>query len=93
MNDFLEETIEISKNEHTILVEKYRPATLDGYIGDKAFKEALASYIEKKDIPHLLFYNSSPGTGKCLDGDEYIDIQMDVTDDEYEILKKYELFE
>jgi DNA polymerase III delta prime subunit len=64
MNDFLEETIEISKNEHTILVEKYRPATLDGYIGDKAFKEALASYIEKKDIPHLLFYNSSPGTGK-----------------------------
>jgi len=64
MNQFLDEQIENVKPEHSILVEKYRPNSLNDYIGDKSFKDALASYIEKKDIPHLLFYNSSPGTGK-----------------------------
>ena len=64
MNDFLEEPAEINSDTHSIWVERYRPDTLDGYIAEKSFKLALESYIEKKDIPHLLFYNSSPGTGK-----------------------------
>lgn len=64
MNGFIEETEVTNKKEHYIFVEKYRPATLDGYISDKSFKDVLSSFIKKKDIPHLLFYNSSPGTGK-----------------------------
>lgn len=64
MNDFLEEPIKQDNNSHSIWVERYRPDTLDGYISDKSFKDILSSYIEKKDIPHLLFHNSSSGTGK-----------------------------
>lgn len=64
MNDFIEDPIEINRNEHTIWVEKNRPLTLDGYIADKIFKDTLSAFIAKKDIPHLLFYNSFSGTGK-----------------------------
>ena len=64
MNNFLEEPAEINRDTHSIWVERYRPDTLDTYIGEKSFKDVLASFIERKDIPHLLFYNSSPGSGK-----------------------------
>jgi len=93
MNDFFGIPAEAVVNNHSIWVERFRPSTLEDYIADKSFKDALQSFINKKDIPHLLFYNSSPGTGKCLDGNEYIDIQLDVSDDEYKILKKYEIIE
>jgi replication factor C small subunit len=49
--------------EHTIWIEKYRPSTLDGYIGNDVLKEKLQQYIADKDIPHLLFYGPA-GTGK-----------------------------
>jgi len=60
----LEETKEVVGNTHTIWVEKFRPAKLDDYVGDQQFKAVLQLFIDKKDIPHLLFHNTSPGTGK-----------------------------
>jgi len=51
------------KTEHTIWVERYRPDTLEGYVGNDAVKAKLAQYIETQDIPHLLFYGTA-GTGK-----------------------------
>lgn len=48
---------------NNIWVEKYRPATLDTYIGDAVLKERLAQYITQQDIPHLLFHGTA-GTGK-----------------------------
>lgn len=50
-------------NEHTIWVERWRPDTLEGYIGNDTLKEKFAHYIETQDIPHLLFYGTA-GTGK-----------------------------
>lgn len=50
-------------SEHTIWVEKYRPAILENYIGNQDLKDKLAHYIETQDIPHLLFYGTA-GTGK-----------------------------
>jgi replication factor C small subunit len=50
-------------NTISIWAEKYRPQTLADYIGNKDLLEKIKSYIEKKDIPHLLFYGSA-GTGK-----------------------------
>lgn len=63
MNDFIEQ-VEPVKIEHSIWVEKYRPTKLEEYISDKSFKDSMDAFIKKHDIPHLLFYNSTPGTGK-----------------------------
>lgn len=51
------------QTEHTIWTEKYRPDTLEGYVGNDALREKLQQYIETQDIPHLLFYGTA-GTGK-----------------------------
>lgn len=53
----------MNNNENTLLVEKYRPATLDEYIGNESLVEKFKIYIEKQDIPHLLLHGT-PGTGK-----------------------------
>jgi replication factor C small subunit len=44
-------------------IEKYRPKKLDEVIGQSAVVERLRSYIQQKNIPHLLF-SGPPGTGK-----------------------------
>jgi replication factor C small subunit len=49
--------------KHTIWVEKYRPDTLEGYIGNEFFIEKLNTWIEDNDIPHLLLAGPA-GTGK-----------------------------
>jgi replication factor C small subunit len=51
------------KGEHTIWVEKYRPKTLDKYICDEKTKAKMQEFIDKQDIPHLLF-PGTPGAGK-----------------------------
>ena len=42
--------------EHTLWVEKYRPTSLEGYIGNDLIVGKMNTYIEGGDIPHLLFY-------------------------------------
>lgn len=44
-------------------VEKYRPTTLDEYLGNDFLKSRIGTYIASGDIPHLLF-SGKPGTGK-----------------------------
>lgn len=46
-----------------IWCEKYRPETLNGYIGNDHLKSKFTHYLEIEDIPHLLFYGKA-GTGK-----------------------------
>jgi DNA polymerase III delta prime subunit len=46
-----------------LLVEKYRPKTLDEYIGNEHIKEKVKIYLQDNQIPNLLFYGS-PGVGK-----------------------------
>ena len=53
----------MEKLEHTLWVEKYRPATLDTYIGNEHLKSKVSKYLESGDLPHLLFYGRA-GTGK-----------------------------
>ena len=50
-------------NTNTLWVEKYRPDTLNGYIGNDTIVGKMKTYIEGGDIPHLLFYGRA-GTGK-----------------------------
>ena len=50
-------------NEHTLWVEKYRPQSLDTYIGNDQLKGKVKVYLESGDLPHLLLYGKA-GTGK-----------------------------
>ena len=49
--------------ENTLWVEKFRPDTLDGYVGNELVISKVKLYLENGDVPHLLFYGGA-GTGK-----------------------------
>ena len=48
---------------HSLWVEKYRPTTIDTYIGNDHLKSKVSVYLESGDLPHLLLYGKA-GTGK-----------------------------
>jgi len=49
--------------ENTLWVEKFRPKTLDGYVGNEHIIDKVKLYLKSGDVPHLLFYGGA-GTGK-----------------------------
>ena len=49
--------------QHTLYVEKYRPQSLDTYIGNETIKETFKRYLQSGDVPHLLLYGDA-GSGK-----------------------------
>ena len=53
----------ISKKINTLWVEKYRPSSLDTYIGNEHLKSKVNVYLESGDLPHLLLFGKA-GTGK-----------------------------
>jgi replication factor C small subunit len=46
--------------------EKYRPKTLDEFIGNEGVKLKMKGFIEQKDLPHLLFYGTAGGGKTAL---------------------------
>jgi DNA polymerase III delta prime subunit len=46
-----------------IWAEKYRPSTLDGYVGNQHIIEKCKIWLEQGEIPHILLYGTA-GTGK-----------------------------
>jgi replication factor C small subunit len=48
---------------HSIWVERYRPDTLEGYIGNDSLKSKIGKMIATGDVPHLLL-SGPAGTGK-----------------------------
>ena len=53
----------MSKKEHTLWVEKFRPNTLEDYVGNENIKNAIANNLLQNDIQNYLFYGP-PGCGK-----------------------------
>ena len=53
----------IIKEDHGLWVERYRPSTMDTYIGNEHLKSKVSIYLESGDLPHLLLYGRA-GTGK-----------------------------
>lgn len=51
------------EENHTIWIEKYRPARLADIVGQDEIVERLSSYVKTKNLPHLLFTGSA-GVGK-----------------------------
>jgi replication factor C small subunit len=53
---------ETDKREaNSLWCEKYRPLTLDDYVGNKLLKEKVKRFIEEGDIPHLLLHGKAGG--------------------------------
>ena len=53
----------MADENHTIWIEKYRPARLAEMVGQKEIVERLQSYVKTGSMPHLLFTGSA-GVGK-----------------------------
>lgn len=49
--------------KHSLWIEKFRPQTLDQYVGNDAVKTRISHCIETNDIPHFIFAGTA-GTGK-----------------------------
>ncbi|RLI01340.1 replication factor C small subunit [Candidatus Bathyarchaeota archaeon] len=85
--------------ETEIWVEKYRPRTLKEVVGQEEVVQRLMSYVERKNIPHLLFAGP-PGTGKTASAialtrdlfgehwrDNFIEMNASVTPDTQVLVK------
>ena len=48
---------------NTLWTEKYRPSSIDTYIGNEHLLDKVSVYLESGDLPHLLLYGRA-GTGK-----------------------------
>ena len=53
----------ILNTDHSLLVEKYRPSTLENYVGNEHIKKSIQQYLDQGDIQHFIFQGPS-GTGK-----------------------------
>ena len=53
----------MANSENSLLVEKYRPSTLENYVGNENIKKSIAKYLDQNDIQNLIFYGPA-GTGK-----------------------------
>jgi DNA polymerase III delta prime subunit len=62
MNFVIEEEKPVKKN-HSLWVEKYRPSSMEKYIGNESVKEKFAQIIAKGDVPNILLFGPA-GTGK-----------------------------
>ena len=49
--------------KNSLWVEKHRPDSLDGFVGNNHIVEKVKNYIKNNDVPHLLFFGKA-GTGK-----------------------------
>lgn len=52
-----------ANKEHHIWAEKYRPTTLDDFIGNEHLLSKLRVWLAESDIPHIFLYGHA-GTGK-----------------------------
>mgnify|MGYP006268963573 FL=1 len=64
MSEFIEFDNKPKQNENYIWAEKYRPTTLDAYIGNEQFKTELKRILETGNLSHLMLHGNTPGTGK-----------------------------
>ena len=49
--------------ENTLYVERFRPTTLEHFVGNPNVKDTIQRFLDQNDIPNMLFY-APAGTGK-----------------------------
>ena len=50
-------------NNHSLLVEKFRPQTLDTFVGSESIKKTIQQYLNQNDIQNFIFQGPA-GCGK-----------------------------
>lgn len=60
---YSKQVVDNKKMKQEIWIEKYRPENLSEVVGQEEVTKRLKSYVENKNLPHLLFAGP-PGTGK-----------------------------
>ncbi len=72
MSESGDETVEpdgaAAQSGREIWIEKYRPQSLDEVVGQSDVVERLQSYVERDELPNLLF-SGPAGVGKCVTGE------------------------
>ena len=53
----------MSRKEHTLWVERYRPTVLKDYVGNENIKKSIQQYLDQNDIQNFIFYGPA-GCGK-----------------------------
>jgi len=56
-----EKVIQERRTTQFMWAEKYRPKTMDEFIGNEGVKAKIMGFLDQGDIPHLLFYGSAGG--------------------------------
>jgi len=56
-------SMEVMRNTHGLWNERYRPTTLNTFVGNELLKEKLQHFLDQNDITNLLFYGPA-GCGK-----------------------------
>ena len=46
----------MASSDNSLLVEKYRPSTLENYVGNENIKKSIAKYLDQNDIQNLICY-------------------------------------
>lgn len=59
----MDKNINLSQPHHGLLVEKYRPSTLEGYVGNETIKSKIQQFIDSNNVENLTFYGTA-GCGK-----------------------------
>jgi len=49
--------------ENTLYVERFRPTTLETYVGNETIKDTIQKYLDQNDIQNFIFYGPA-GSGK-----------------------------
>ncbi len=49
--------------ENTLYVERFRPTTLEHFVGNESIKDTIQNYLNQGDIQNFIFYGSA-GCGK-----------------------------
>ncbi len=64
MIEFEEQDKKKKRRKSNVLIEKYRPLTVDSVILPTRFKNLFGNFIEEQEIQNLLIHSTSPGVGK-----------------------------
>ena len=64
----------MSNHYDQLWVHKYAPKTLEDIVLDPKNRDYFSKITD--DVPNLLFY-SGPGSGKCLEGSEVLEVYID----------------
>ena len=75
-----------------MLYQECRPESIDDYVFvDKDMKTKFKEWITEKYLPETIL-SGPPGTGKCLAGNECIDVEINTEELSEEMLQKLEKY-